>query len=60
MNGFQDAFISYGRIDSKAFAAKLNDRLIARDWRSAAGSSKMTVSMVVSTARGNPLSRGVY
>lgn len=29
MNGFQDALISYGRIDSKAFAAKLNDRLIA-------------------------------
>ncbi|MDJ0702292.1 MAG: TIR domain-containing protein [Leptolyngbyaceae cyanobacterium MO_188.B28] len=25
---FQDAFISYGRADSKAFAAKLNERLI--------------------------------
>jgi WD40 repeat protein len=29
MNAFQDAFISYGRADSKAFAAKLNDRLVA-------------------------------
>ena len=27
MNGFQDAFISYGRADSKAFAIKLYDRL---------------------------------
>ena len=29
MTVFQDAFISYGRLDSKAFAAKLNERLIA-------------------------------
>ena len=29
MNAFQDAFISYGRADSKAFAAQLNDRLVA-------------------------------
>ena len=29
MSGFQDAFISYGRADSKAFAAKIYDRLIA-------------------------------
>ena len=29
MKGFQDVFISYGRTDSKAFAAKLNNRLIA-------------------------------
>ena len=29
MSGFQDAFISYGRADSKVFAAKINDRLIA-------------------------------
>ena len=29
MHTFQDAFISYGRADSKAFAAKLNERLIA-------------------------------
>ena len=29
MHTFQDAFISYGRADSKAFAAQLNDRLIA-------------------------------
>ncbi|NER78789.1 MAG: TIR domain-containing protein, partial [Leptolyngbya sp. SIO1D8] len=28
MNLFQDAFISYGRTDSRAFAAKLNQRLI--------------------------------
>lgn len=28
MNQFQDAFISYGRADSKAFAKKLNDRLV--------------------------------
>ena len=27
MNGFQDAFISYGRADSKAFAIKLYERL---------------------------------
>ena len=27
MNPFQDAFISYGRADSKQFAKKLNDRL---------------------------------
>ncbi|MCG8364622.1 MAG: toll/interleukin-1 receptor domain-containing protein, partial [Pseudanabaenales cyanobacterium] len=29
MNGFQDALISYGRDDSKAFAAKLHQRLVA-------------------------------
>ena len=29
MPTFQNAFISYGRADSKAFAAKLNDRLMA-------------------------------
>ncbi|MBW4522415.1 MAG: TIR domain-containing protein [Scytolyngbya sp. HA4215-MV1] len=29
MNQFQDAFISYGRADSKAFAKRLNDRLVA-------------------------------
>jgi WD40 repeat protein len=29
MNQFQDAFISYGRADSKAFAKTLNDRLVA-------------------------------
>ena len=29
MPHYQDAFISYGRADSKAFAAKLNDQLIA-------------------------------
>ena len=28
MNQLQDAFISYGRADSKAFAKKLNDRLV--------------------------------
>ncbi|MFB2881602.1 toll/interleukin-1 receptor domain-containing protein, partial [Floridanema aerugineum] len=28
MNKFQDVFISYGRIDSKAFAKKLNSRLV--------------------------------
>lgn len=28
MNPFQDAFISYGRADSKAFAQKLNHRLV--------------------------------
>ncbi len=28
MNAFQDAFISYGRIDSKQFAKQLNDRLV--------------------------------
>ena len=28
MQGFQDAFISYGRADSKTFAAKLNKRLV--------------------------------
>lgn len=28
MNKFQDVFISYGRADSKAFAKKLNDRLV--------------------------------
>ena len=28
MSDFQDAFISYGRADSKAFAAKLNQRLL--------------------------------
>lgn len=27
MNGYYDAFISYGRADSKAFAQKLYDRL---------------------------------
>ena len=31
MNSTQDAFISYGRADSKAFAAKLNDHLLAED-----------------------------
>jgi hypothetical protein len=30
MNCFQDAFISYGRADSKLFAKKLNDRLVER------------------------------
>ncbi|MDX2213738.1 MAG: TIR domain-containing protein [Oculatellaceae cyanobacterium bins.114] len=30
MQGFQDAFISYGRADSKAFAAKLHHRLVER------------------------------
>lgn len=30
MNQFQDVFISYGRADSKDFAKKLNDRLIAQ------------------------------
>ncbi|MBF2025426.1 MAG: TIR domain-containing protein [Oscillatoriales cyanobacterium C42_A2020_001] len=30
MNRFQDVFISYGRADSKFFAKKLNDRLIAQ------------------------------
>ncbi len=29
MNSFQDAFISYGRKDSKAFVARLNQRLLA-------------------------------
>jgi hypothetical protein len=29
MNPFQDVFISYGRADSRMFAAKLNERLIA-------------------------------
>ena len=29
MANFQDAFISYGRADSKAFAKQLNDRLVA-------------------------------
>ena len=29
MSGFKDAFISYGRADSKAFAKQINDRLIA-------------------------------
>lgn len=29
MNPFQDAFISYGRADSKQFAKTLNDRLVA-------------------------------
>ncbi len=29
MNQFQDVFISYGRADSKSFAKKLNDRLVA-------------------------------
>ena len=29
MTIFQDAFISYGRADSKAFATQLNQRLIA-------------------------------
>lgn len=28
MNQFQDVFISYGRADSKAFAKKLNERLL--------------------------------
>jgi hypothetical protein len=28
INSFQDAFISYGRADSKAFATKLYDRLL--------------------------------
>ncbi len=31
MNSSQDAFISYGRADSKAFAAQLNDRLLAEN-----------------------------
>jgi CHASE2 domain-containing sensor protein len=30
MNSFQDAFISYGRADSKQFAKKLNDCLVAQ------------------------------
>jgi WD40 repeat protein len=30
MNRFQDAFISYGRADSKMFAQKLNDYLVAQ------------------------------
>ena len=29
MNTFQDAFISYGRADSKQFAKNLNDRLVS-------------------------------
>ncbi|MGF1538216.1 MAG: TIR domain-containing protein [Elainellaceae cyanobacterium] len=29
MNSFQDAFVSYGRKDSKAFAVRLNQRLLA-------------------------------
>jgi len=29
MNPFQDVFISYGRADSRDFAAQLNQRLIA-------------------------------
>lgn len=32
-NTFQDAFISYGRVDSKAFAAVLNQRLMAEGRR---------------------------
>lgn len=34
MSGFQDAFISYGRADSKAFAEKLNQRLLQAGLRS--------------------------
>ena len=30
MTGLQDAFISYGRADSKQFAQNLNDRLVAQ------------------------------
>ncbi|NEQ50757.1 MAG: toll/interleukin-1 receptor domain-containing protein, partial [Leptolyngbya sp. SIO3F4] len=32
MNPLQDIFISYGRIDSKHFAKRLNDRLVALDY----------------------------
>ena len=32
MNPFQDAFISYGRADSKQFAKSLNDLLVKRDY----------------------------
>lgn len=33
MDPFQDAFISYGRADSRAFAAKLNERLMAQGFK---------------------------
>ncbi|MEQ9482877.1 MAG: toll/interleukin-1 receptor domain-containing protein [Coleofasciculus sp. F4-SAH-05] len=33
MNSFQDAFISYGRADSKAFATKLYQRLIEAEFK---------------------------